>query len=120
MTTSLHTARKHRLCDMAYPGAHPILPGELYLRHVTFPGEEGHEYGTKPVVHAECGWCVNQRGDWIHARYGVTVRLGDQVEYGTTPATVIDFTGGHLLLRLANGCHVATHPRYDITYREAS
>jgi hypothetical protein len=119
MTTRLCTARKPRRCDI-YRCPNTIRPGELYVRHVTFPGEEGNEDGARPIVCHECEVCVNRRGEWVRDRYGVQVRLGDEVKYGGTPAKVVNFTGGHLMLLLPNGRHVMTHPRYDVTYGEAS
>lgn len=119
MTTTLHKARKHRLCD-GYRCPHAIAPGELYVRHATFPGEEGHEEGSAPVVHAECAACVNERGSWVELRYGVPAMLGGRVTFDGTPGTIVNFTNGHLLVRTDDGRVVPIHPKWNVTYEEAS
>jgi hypothetical protein len=59
-TTTLHTARKTRLCG-SYPNSdkHTIDAGSLYLRHVTFPGDDGFEEITRPWANERpCRLCT--------------------------------------------------------------
>lgn len=120
MSVTLHTARQFRTCDGLWADPHPIVPGELYIRHVTFPGEEGHEEGAKPVVHHECEYCVNRRGDWVQAQYGVRARLGARITFEGAPGRIVNFANGHLIIRLDDGRTVPTHPQWKVTYEEAA
>lgn len=77
--TTEHTARRRRQCG-SYPCSRSIEPGQQYLRHVAFPGDEGHEEGTRPWVIEECAACAAARGEpiaevirWRDVRY----RSGD-------------------------------------------
>lgn len=38
-----------------------IAPGHRYLRHVAFPGDDGHEEGTRPWALNECVACACRR-----------------------------------------------------------
>jgi hypothetical protein len=51
-----HTARKGRPCGVD-TCTRSIEPGQRYLRHVAFPGDEGYEEGTRPWVIEECAAC---------------------------------------------------------------
>lgn len=59
------TARKPHLCtDCSWTpslrGVATIAPGHRYLRHVAFPGDEGHEEGTRPWALLQCVACACQ------------------------------------------------------------
>lgn len=56
--TTEHVARKARKCDEYPPCRHGIQPGQLYRRHVAFPGDDGHEYGERPWVLEICAGCA--------------------------------------------------------------
>lgn len=57
-----HIARKARSCD-EYPRCeHGIRKGERYRRYVAFPGDDGHEEGTKPLVLTMCAGCAADFG----------------------------------------------------------
>jgi hypothetical protein len=53
-----HTARKARECGTCTGW---IKPGERYVRHVVFPGDEFYEEGTRPWVIAQCADCATRR-----------------------------------------------------------
>lgn len=65
-TTLARTARVPHLCDSCYwspslRGVPTIGPGHRYLRHVAFPGDDGHEEGTRPWALVECVACACER-----------------------------------------------------------
>ncbi len=81
-TISVHTARKARRCG-SYRCPHTIEPGETYLRHVAFPGDDGYEQGDRPRVMEECRHCIEER-----TRFGsaaVTVAEWNSVHPVGTP-----------------------------------
>ena len=60
-SATVHTARRSRECG-SYPCQRSVEPGQRYRRHVAFPGDEGHEEGTRPWVIIECRACAESRG----------------------------------------------------------
>ena len=48
-----------------------IFPGQRYLQHTTFPGDEGFEEGAQPVSHKECASCAIARDDFTAVQYGI-------------------------------------------------
>lgn len=55
-----HIARKDRSCDEYPRCTYGIRKGERYRRYVAFPGDEGHEEGTRPWVLTVCAGCAGQ------------------------------------------------------------
>lgn len=120
-SVSEHIARKARDCT-SYPCRKAIEPGQRYRRHVAFPGDDGHEEGTRPWVIIECDGCIRDRdvyGDSVRRQYGVPAHIDARITYCGKPGRVFDFTGGGLLIWLEGARFpVPVHPR-DIEYLEA-
>jgi hypothetical protein len=120
VNVSLHRARKQHPCE-SYRCDELIEPGALYVRHVVFPGEEGHEEGTKPLVMRESAACVNEAGSWIRDRYGVAAFVGGRVVFDGAPGVIVDLRGGMVRVRLdATKQVVPVHPTWRLEYLDAA
>lgn len=120
MNVSLHRARKQYQCE-SYRCDVLIEPGDLYVRHVAFPGDEGHEEGTKPLVMRESAACVNEAGAWIRDRYGVAAFVGGRVLFDGAPGVIVDLRGGTVKVRLdATKQVVPVHPVWRLEYLDAA
>jgi hypothetical protein len=117
MKFTLHRARTEKPCG-SYRCPNTIEPGDLYVRHVAFPGEEGHEEGTQPWVLLECAPCVDKHGDWIRERYGVPARLGARVVFDGRPGVIIALHSGSIHVRLDSGETVPVHPMWRMEYMD--
>jgi hypothetical protein len=120
MNVSLHRARKQRPCE-SYRCPVLIEPGDLYVRHVAFPGQEGHEEGVRPLVMREAASCVNEAGSWIRDRYGVAAFVGGRVVFDGQPGVIVDLRGGTVRVRLdATRQVVPVHPMWRMEYLDAA
>lgn len=81
-TTTAHTARKARRCG-SYRCLHTIEPGEPYLRHVAFPGDDGYEEGTRPRVMEECRHCIEERTRFVGVAVATVVEWNSVHPVGT-------------------------------------
>ena len=72
MTVRVRLARKSHWCTTCRDDM--ILPGELHLEHMAYPGEEGAEEITRPWRMRECRPCAEQcgRGGLFPESAGVT------------------------------------------------
>jgi hypothetical protein len=116
--TTLHRARKTHPCN-TYLCDGEIQPGELYVRYVVFPGDDGYEEGTEPRSMRICGRCVDRNGGCMRERYGVPAHLGGEVVFDGQPGVIVDLRGGHVYVRLDGGKVVNVHPTWRIEYRQA-
>lgn len=89
-TVQARTARVAHMCSTCDwhtdPNGTPaIQPGHRYLIHVVFPGQDGHEEGTRPWRAKECIACACNREDTA----GLLV-AGSCATYchGTTPCAL--------------------------------
>lgn len=58
-TTQRRTARKSHRCTCG----HIIKPGDIYLSHTIFPGDDAHHYvAQRPFRGAECAYCAERYG----------------------------------------------------------
>lgn len=96
-TTTLHTARKTRTCGGSRC-MRAIEAGQLYVRHVVFPGDDGYEEGTGVWVFEECVLCADQGGDWVRAYYRVPAAIGGRIlfTHDGRAGTIASFRGGCL------------------------
>jgi len=119
-TMTEHHARKARRCGN-YPCQHNIEPRQRYRRYTAFPGDDGHEEGTRPWVIELCDGCSTKEdtegGDYIRSYYKVPAQLRTRIEFEGRPGVVIGFTGHRLLVRL-DGDRTARilHPTWRVTY----
>lgn len=119
MTVSLRRARKAHPCGN-YPCTLQIEPGELYVRHVAFPGEDGHEDGTRPWSIRECVSCADRGGEWVRSHYGVPAHLGGRVVFDGQPGVIVSLHGGSVHVRLdASKRVVPVHPLWRMEYDAA-
>lgn len=58
-TTKRRVARKQHRCG---PGCPRIQPGDVYLEHVVFPGDDFFEEITRPWRAPECSACATRYG----------------------------------------------------------
>lgn len=120
MTVSLHRARKQHPCE-SYRCDELIEPGDLYVRHVTFPGDEGHEEGTRPLAMREAAVCVDEAGSWIRDRYNVPAFVGRRVVFDAQPGVIVSLYGGSIHVRLdATKRVVPVHPTWRMEYLDAA
>ncbi len=117
MRTTLHRARTAHPCD-SYPCDRAIEAGDVYVRHVAFPGEEGHEEGTGPWVIRECEPCVEKYSQWVRDHYGVPAHLGVKVVFDSKPGVIVGLHGGQVHVRLDLGRTVPVHPTWRMEYAE--
>jgi hypothetical protein len=61
-TTKRRIARTEHLSYCCGVGITRIPAGAVYLEHVAFPGDDGHEYGTQPIRLRECAACATRYG----------------------------------------------------------
>ncbi len=116
MTATVHTARKARPCG-EYRCPNTINPGDQYVRHVTFPGQDGYEYGTQPRVLEQCPACVDRHLRYFADRYRVPLRLGSRLLFRGEPHVVVGASGGSVLVRPADGGPaVPIHPMWQTEY----
>lgn len=116
MNVSLHRARKQHPCE-SYRCPRMIEPGDLYVRHVAFPGDEGHEEGTRPLVMREAAVCVDEAGSWIRDRYGVPALVGGKVVFDGKPGVIVSLHGGSIHVRLdVTKQVVPVHPMWRMEY----
>lgn len=116
MNVSLHRARTSRTCGN-YPCKLSIEPGELYVRHVAFPCDDGHEDGARPWVIEDCFACADRMGEWVRSHYGVPAHLGGRVVFDGQPGTIVSLHGGNVHVRLdATGKVVPVHPVWRMAY----
>lgn len=119
MNVTLHRARKQYPCE-SYRCDAVIEPGDLYVRHVAFPGDEGHEDGVRPLVMRESAACVNKAGRWVRDRYGVAALVGGRVVFDGQPGVIVDLRGGQVHVRLdATKRVVPVHPMWRMEYLAA-
>jgi hypothetical protein len=124
-TTTEHVARKPRTCGN-YRCESRISPGDRYRRHVAFPGDEGHEEGTRPWVLDECWPCVtnSEAGafDYIRDRYRVPAARDVRVIANGQPGVIVGVaTGPRLFIRLDGDRRAcAWHPTWRIKYLTAA
>lgn len=111
--TSLPTARKSHTCG-DYPCRNTISPGELYIKHKVFPGEECNEEGTKPLEIKQCLRCADSGGHWVRQHYGVPARVGMRVTVDGDHGNIVGFGSG--LLVLLDGKLVPAHPTWRVVY----
>lgn len=122
-SVSEHIARKAQDCT-SYPCSKEILPGQRYRRHVAFPGDDGHEEGTRPWVIRECDACIRQRdrvrGEWVRRQYGVPAHIDARITFQGRSGRIFDFAGSGLLIWLDDDRFPApVHPK-DIEYLEVA
>lgn len=115
------TERKARRTHACSDYRHVIERGQRYRRHVAFPGDEGHEEGTKPWVLNECNECIlaaNDRGYWIRRRqYRVPAHVDARITFQGRAARIWGFDGAGLLILLDGDRHpVPAHPTWKIEY----
>jgi hypothetical protein len=110
----MHVARKSHPCGECLC-RRTIEPGELYVRHVAFPGDDGHEEGTRPWVIRECFACANERGDWVRQYYKVPARVGMSTHVDGSPCRIVGFTDGITVLR-DDGTVTYDHPTWRVVY----
>ncbi len=116
VTATLRTARKPRPCG-SYRCDNTINRGDRFVRHVAFPGQDGHEYGTHPRVLEQCSTCVGRDLSYIADRYGVPVSLGSPVRFQGVPHVVVGMSSGSLLVQPeAGGPVVPIHPKWQTEY----
>lgn len=118
-TTTLHRARTAHPCG-SYPCTNEIQPGDLCLRHVVFPGEEGHEHGTSPATMRECYACADGQADWMRERYGVPAHIAAPVRFDGQLGVIVGLRGGHVQVRLEDGRVVSVHPTWRTEYLDAA
>lgn len=116
MNVSLHRARTARPCE-AYPCKLQIEAGALYVRYVAFPGDDGHEDGTRPRVVRECAACADSYGEWVRSHYGVPAHLAGRVVFDGQPGTIVGLHSGQVHVRLdATKQVVPVHPMWRMEY----
>lgn len=115
--TSIPTARKPHRCGN-YPCRGGIAPGELYVRHVAFPGDDGNEEGTRPWVIKQCLTCADSGGPWVRMHYGVPAQVGMRVTVDGQHGNLIGFGSG--LLVLLDGKLAPAHPTWRVVYHTTS
>lgn len=119
MSASLRTARKARPCG-SYRCPHTIKAGDRFVRHVVFPGQDGHEYGTRPRVLEQCSACVAKDLSYIADRYSVPVSLGSRLKFRGVEHVVVGMSEGSLLVQPeAGGQVVPIHPMWQTEYPTA-
>lgn len=115
-TTTVHTARTTGLCGI-YPFDHDIETGTRYLRHVAFPGDEGHEEGTRPWVIRQCLGCAGRDMESIRSYYRVPAELDMRVTAIGKPGRIVGTSGLHLLIVLDGEKQPNSyHPTWKIDY----
>lgn len=115
-TITVRTARRSRPCG-AYPCSRIIAPGQWYVRHVAFPGDDGHEEGTRPRVLSECWHCVDRRGDYVRHQYRVAAHTNGRVTVDGKPGEIVGFTGAYLLVLFDGVKHPSpAHPTWRVRY----
>lgn len=113
-SVKIRTARKPRTCTY-YPCTREIAAGDVYVRHVAFPGDEGHEHGTRPWVISECRPCADRPGQWLRERYGVPARVGMRVEVDGASGRIYGFGSG-LMVAFDDGGVAPVHPTWRVVY----
>lgn len=118
--TTERTARKTRPCG-SYPCHNDIKAGDRYLRHVAFPGDEGHEEGTHPWVINECDECVTKRQAWmfdaIRRQYNVPAGRDVRIVFQGKPGVIVSAEGSGLLIRLDGEKRtIPVHPTWRMEY----
>lgn len=120
-TTTLHTARKTRGCG-GYRCQGLIEAGQLYVRYVAFPGDDGYEEGVGVKVAEECATCADRGGEWIRRHYDVPAAVGGRVVFthDGRSGTIVSFVAGLLNIHF-DGERGTTplHPRWMVTYLDA-
>jgi hypothetical protein len=120
MTTTLHRARTTHPCG-SYRCDNDIAPGDLYLRHVVFPGQDSHEHGTRPATMRECYPCANSAGEWLRERYQVSAHPGNPVRFDGQLGVIVALRAGHVQVRLDEGGKVVSvHPTWRMEYLDAA
>lgn len=120
MNISLHRARKQHECE-SYRCEQSIEPGDLYVRHVAFPGDEGHEEGDRPWVMRECTVCADRQGAWVRSHYGVAAHLAARVVFDGQPGVIVGLHSGQVHVRLdATKLVVPVHPLWRMEYLDAA
>ena len=117
-TTTLHTARKTRPCMFArHHEDHNITAGDLYVRQVVFPGDDGHEEGTQPWVAEVCVRCADAPLDYFRHHYNVPAAIGGRVTADGKPGRIAGSNGSALLV-VIDGDKSATpwHPTWRMEY----
>lgn len=122
-TTSERIARKPRPCG-AYHCGRTIEPGQRYLRHVAFPGDDGYEEGTRPWVIDECQYCSDTLTDghlsYIASVYKVPAARGGRVIFNGKPGVITGAANGYLLVRFDDKKRAAPcHPTWRMEYLSA-
>ncbi|MFI7608514.1 hypothetical protein ACIBTV_25640 [Micromonospora sp. NPDC049366] len=102
-----------------------IEAGQLYVRHVAFPGDEGWEEGTVPWVIQQCIGCLTDDLAWIRSYYKVPVTVGMPFIDGTRSGIVGGAAGGNSLCVFFKGepqkgkqLAVPFHPTDHIVYED--
>lgn len=120
MRISLHRSRKQRPCE-SYRCDELINPGDLYVRHVAFPGDEGFEEGDRPWVMRECSACVDRHGGWVRSHYGVPAHLGGRVVFDGQPGVIVGLYAGQVHVRIdATRLVVNVHPMWRMEYLDGT
>ncbi|MEU0078622.1 hypothetical protein ABZY58_12050 [Micromonospora tulbaghiae] len=117
-STTLRTARKTRPCAFArHNEDHNITAGDLYVRAVAFPGDEGHEEGTQPWVLRVCKACADAQMVWVRHQYKVPATIGGRVTADGKPGRIAGSNGSSLLI-VIDGQRSATpwHPTWEMQY----
>jgi hypothetical protein len=115
-TVQVHTARKWHPC-VGWKCPVGVLVGTRYRREVVFPGEEGHEDGTRPVVFATCSRCVNRELEFLRAEYGVPAELGMRITASGHGAVIFGAAETYLaVIFTATGTGGFVDARREITY----
>lgn len=118
-STTLRKARAVRPCAFArhWQADHTINPGDLYVRAVAFPGDEGHEEGITPWVMHVCTGCADAQVEWMRHQYKVPATIGCRVTVEGKPGRIAGGNGSSLLV-VIDGEHSATpwHPTSEMQY----
>jgi hypothetical protein len=119
-TTTLHKARKTRDCG-GYRCERQIEAGQLYVRHVAFPGDEGCEEITQPLTMEECVTCADRGGNWVRSYYGVPAAVGGRIVFphDGRSGTIITLVGGCLNVTFDGGRGTTPLHPTDVTYLDA-
>ncbi|MER7331615.1 MULTISPECIES: hypothetical protein [unclassified Micromonospora] len=117
-STTLRTARADRPCAFArHYEDHTINAGDLYVRSVAFPGDEGHEDGTRPWAMHVCVKCADAQVEWVRHQYQVPATIGCRVTADGKRGRIAGGDGSSLLI-VIDGKRRATpwHPTWRMQY----
>jgi len=115
-TVQVRTARKWHPCS-GWRCPVGVLAGTQYRREVIFPGDEGHEDGTRPVALATCSRCINEQLAFHRDKYGVPATLGIPVTSEGRRGIVVGAYGSDIAVILAgSGTSTPVDARWRTVY----